>query len=251
MRALENRQQMGRTSAKFTRVGALLMTLVLFGSLSTACLNNNAAANYADQYWNTRSLPYWGSYAGNDDCANFVSASLWAGKIKEVYYQAASDANWNSDGSGWADLHTTTWAVAQNLYNFLTGYLGREGNGDPNAGTWTNEIGAWSNYSYGSDNLIPPTATVNPVFRGDVFFYVWSPQGTTNNKNYLGQINHASIVDQWSATPSSRSGSNGAVPSPATTVDAHTNYHKQEWYPLSVWSTTWRVQITIEVHFNN
>ncbi len=110
----------------------------IYTPLTTYTYNRNAAATYADQYWqwpNYNTAYYKTGYDENGDradCANFVSQSMRAGGAPYVGWSIKSSSSWWYDNNGTYpnqtsdDDMTATWINVDYQYPFMLNHWGAE-----------------------------------------------------------------------------------------------------------------------------
>ncbi|MGD0876195.1 MAG: amidase domain-containing protein [Acidimicrobiales bacterium] len=140
---------------------AIAVIMVRPGSAS-ASFSSSASASYQTTWWNGDNPEF---VAFDDDCANYVSQTLFAGGENET------SAWYNHIG----DMEVTPdWDNAQDLFYYV----------------W--EDSGWGNYSdilfaYWWGGTAPAT---NGTVNGDPYFYNWSAE--TNGEGY-GGIDHSTV----------------------------------------------------------
>ena len=148
----------------------ILMGVVMLGivlpsrSAIASSYNEQAATNYANEYWSSYN-PAYPSY-GND-CTNFVSQALYSGGLRgPVYFNAHMGVyQTTSNNYYWFMLpqygaYSYSWTVAQDLYDHLLsfGYAKLQGT---YPGTDLNEYSG--------------------VYRGDPIFFSWTSNGSMDH----------------------------------------------------------------------
>lgn len=100
------------------RAVALAAAVCLVATGSAAAFSGAAAASYADSYATNRNL-YWPAIS--NDCANFVSQSLYAGgyPMHGVGGNTADNRNWYMRSVSGTWTWTQSWSFARYLYIFL------------------------------------------------------------------------------------------------------------------------------------
>jgi hypothetical protein len=180
----------------------------------------NAAAAYADQYWNhcgTLKYPCF-----SNDCTNFVSQAIRAGgyPLHCVGCDTNDDHNWyiqnvnNRIPPIWQ--YSDSWSYAQNLRNILI----LDVPGGYTAGTY------------------PGTSTLaNPAGgKGDVFFYDWDSISETR------PIDHASINVGYGSTDDNKYGD---------FVDSHTNNRHHAFWTLATWNNSKELTVIYSVRISS
>lgn len=158
------------------KVGVALslgLIMVLFGGFAPVqAYDGNAAANWADNNWNSSLTPNM-----NENCTNFVSHALHAGGFSYVNYQqnSSDDHNWWLASVWWWWNWSNSYSMAPDLYNFLQWHY----------------PGGWN---WGTTSGRGTSGRGSGLYTGDVLFYDWG-----DGKG----ISHAAIQVNGSYDPSS------------------------------------------------
>ena len=174
--------------------------------------NGSAAAAAADKYYNGREEPGFTGIA--DDCQNFVSQSLWAGRLKMVGdWPHTDDLYWWYER--YVGNHNNAWTASQNFENYLS-----LNPNDLYEGTW------------GPAQARMPY-TPDTVTTGDVIFYDWDGDG---------HIDHTAIQTGYGPT---RDGLNGNY------IDQHTPARLHTFWSGITYNTHFRQTKYTFFHINN
>jgi len=160
---------------KFLRLfSAMLSLIIIFGiATQTFAFDQGAAQRYADQYVFNYNKAY--RNFKNADCTNFVSQCLYAGGLNK-------NSSWNYSGYY---QYTSSWAVANDLKNYLVNqqgasYIGRwrYKAGPSNSGYWYSYVGV--NNSSNIQGL-----------GSEVIFYDWYSDGIMDHAAIVVGTNYA------------------------------------------------------------
>jgi len=185
-----------RRSAPWAPLLAVLV--LLLSAQGAAAYSRSAVHSYADTWWNSHN-PAWSDFT--DDCANFVSQSVYAGG----YQMVTSGSNPWYGNYGYKNTYSQSWRLVQYNRGFFL-------NDSPG--------GYVINTYYGVKK--PSTSGV----RGDIVYYAWYGDTT------LASNSHEAIISVTSGTAHSTSDT-GAL------VDAHNNNRYHEYWTLYKWNVNW------------